>query len=100
MTALPINLTDAEIDEFGRELDAIRDEVMDSRGARDRAYILKLIRVQRAMALGGRVLMYLSLFLLPAWGHALASWTATLAVLGLGTVTLALAKILENMEIA
>ena len=100
MSALPINLTDAEIEEFGRELDAIRDEVMDSRGARDRAYILKLIRVQRGLALGGRVLMYLSLFLVPAWGHALASWAATFTVLGLGTVMLGLAKILENMEIA
>jgi len=99
-TSLPIHLTDAEIDEFGRELDAIRDEVMDSRGARDRAYILKLIRVQRGLALGGRFVMYASLFLVPAWGHALAGWGACLAVLGLGTVMLGLAKILENMEIA
>ena len=101
---LPIKLTDAEIDEFGRELDAIRDEVMDSRGERDRAYILKLIRVQRALALGGRLAMFASLFLLPAqaigFGHAPAGWGACLAVLGLGTFTLGIAKILENMEIA
>ena len=49
---LPIKLNDAEIEEFGRELDAIRDEVMDSRGERDRAYILRLIRVQRGLAFG------------------------------------------------
>ena len=91
--ALPIALTDAELDEFGRELDAIRDEAMDSRGERDRAYILKLIRVQRALALGGRGVMGASLLLLPAW-------PACLAVLGLGALVLAVAKILENMEIA
>src|SRR5260221_9817620 len=82
---LPIKLNDAELAEFGRELDAIRDEVMDSRGERDRAYILKLIRTQRGLALGGRLGMYASLFLVPAWGHALATWTSFLAVLGLGT---------------
>jgi len=98
--ALPIKLNDAELEEFGRELDAIRDEVMDSRGDRDRAYILKLIRTQRGLALGGRLVMYASLFLVPAWGHALASWTATFVVLGLGTAMLGIAKILENMEIA
>jgi linoleoyl-CoA desaturase len=37
--ALPVRLTDAEVEEFGREIDAIRDEVMASRGARDRRYI-------------------------------------------------------------
>jgi fatty acid desaturase len=92
--SLPIELNDAEIEEFGRELDAIRDEVMDSRGERDRAYILRLIRVQRALALGGRVVMFASLLLLPA------GWGACFAALGLGAFTLGIAKILENMEIA
>src|SRR5262245_50582498 len=91
--SLPIPLNDAELEEFGRELDAIRDEVMDSRGESDRAYILRLIRIQRGLALGGRLVMGLSLFLLPAW-------PATLAVLGLGTLMLGIAKIVENMEIA
>jgi NADPH-dependent stearoyl-CoA 9-desaturase len=100
LTTLPITLNEAEIEEFGREMDAIRDEAMDSRGARDRAYILALIRVQRSLALGGRVLMYLSLFLLPAWGRALAGWAPALGVLGAGTLLLGIAKILENMEIA
>jgi len=93
--SLPIPLNDAELYEFGRELDAIRDEAMASRGERDRAYILRLIRVQRALALGGRLVMFASLPLL-----ALAGWGAALAVLGLGTLALGLAKILENMEIA
>ena len=99
-TSLPVNLSEAQIEEFGRELDAIRDEVFDSRGERDRQYILKVIRTQRSMALGGRIVIYASLFLLPAWGHALAGWWSSLGVLALGTVMLGLAKIIENMEIA
>ncbi|MDO8268682.1 MAG: acyl-CoA desaturase [Moraxellaceae bacterium] len=99
-TTLPTTLNAAQIEEFGRELDAIRDEVMDSRGDHDRRYILRLIKTQRSMALGGRVLIYASLFLMPAWGHALASWISCLAIMGLGTLILGLAKILENMEIA
>jgi len=97
---LPVNLTDAQIEEFGRELDAMRDEVLDSRGASDRAYILKVIRTQRTMAVTGRFIIYAGLFFVPAWGHALASWWTSLAIIGLGTAMLGLAKILENMEIA
>ncbi|MES3009914.1 MAG: acyl-CoA desaturase [Pseudomonadota bacterium] len=99
-TRLPVNLTDAQILEFGRELDAMRDEVLDSRGARDRAYILKVIKTQRSMALGGRIAILASMLCLPGWEHALAGvgWFWTL--LAVGTLSLGLAKILENMEIA
>ena len=97
---LPVNLTDEQIEEFGSELDAIRDEVMDSRGERDRAYILKVIKTQRTMAVTSRLAIYLSLFFLPAWGHALASWTVSLSIMGAGAFFLGIAKILENMEIA
>ena len=98
--SLPVSLSDAEIEEFGRELDAIRDEVMASRGERDRRYILRLIRTQRSLALAGRLVIYASLFLLPAWGHVLAGWGPSLSVVALGTLMLGLAKILENLEIA
>jgi NADPH-dependent stearoyl-CoA 9-desaturase len=97
---LPVSLSDAEIEEFGHELDAIRDEVMASRGERDRRYILRLIRTQRSLALGGRVVIYASLFLLPGWGHAFAGWGPSLSVLATGALLLGLAKILENLEIA
>ena len=97
---LPVHLSDAEIEEFGRELDAIRDEVMAGRGERDRRYILRVIKTQRSLALGGRILIYAGLFLLPGWGHALAGWGSCLGVIGLGTLMLGLAKVLENMEIA
>ena len=99
-TGLPVNLTDEQIEEFGRELDAMRDEVLDSRGERDRRYILKVIKTQRSMALIGRGIIYAGLFFIPAWGHALASWPICLSVMALGTVMLGLAKIIENMEIA
>jgi fatty acid desaturase len=97
--ALPTHLSEAEIEEFGRELDNIRNEVMDTRGDRDRAYILKLIRVQRSLALGGRLVMLLGLSLLPAFGLASASWVRFGLVLALGAGMLAVAKIVENMEI-
>ena len=58
-------LGEAQIEEFGREMDAIRDEVMDSRGERDRQYILKVIRIQRSLAVIGRFIMYAALFWCP-----------------------------------
>ncbi|WP_297792422.1 acyl-CoA desaturase [uncultured Marinobacter sp.] len=97
---LPVDLTDEQIDEFGREMEAIYDDIMQSRGESDRQYILGLIRTQRSMALIGRLFMYAGLFFLPAWPHAMAGWTATLLIMGLGTFMLGIAKILENMEIA
>jgi NADPH-dependent stearoyl-CoA 9-desaturase len=87
------------LERFGAEIDAIRDEVIDSRGERDRRYILRLIRIQRSLALGGRVTMLASLALHPWFGFAWASWPAFLAVLLAGSFALGLAKILENMEI-
>jgi NADPH-dependent stearoyl-CoA 9-desaturase len=77
-------LTPAEIEEFGRELDQIRDEVIASLGEKDAAYIRGVIAAQRKLELGGRVLLFAS-WLPPAWVA--------------GTAALATAKILENMEI-
>src|SRR5438445_454126 len=69
--SFPAHLSDAAIENFGRELDAIRDEVMDSRGDRDRRYLLRLIRIQRGLALGGRLVIFGSLAFLPEWLIAL-----------------------------
>lgn len=96
---LPVDLSDAQIEEFGREMDAIYNEVMDSRGEKDRAYILKVIRTQRSMAVIGRIIIYAALFFIPAWGHAFASWGVALGILAMGIFILGCAKILENMEI-
>ena len=74
---LPKHLTTSDIEELGRELDDIRNEVMESRGDRDRAYILYLIRVQRVLALLGRFTMLISVGLLPLLGLPHASWLAS-----------------------
>ena len=96
---IPAHMTLDDINAFGREIEAIRNEVMDSRGERDARYIYGLIRVQRSMSLASRVIIYASLALLPQWGHAFAGWAFFWPVLALGTLMLGCAKILENMEI-
>jgi fatty acid desaturase len=78
------HLTAADVDELGRELDALREEVLASRGAADAAYIRRLIRVQRLLELGSRAVLMASAFR-PAWV--------------VGTLGLAAAKSLDNMEI-
>jgi fatty acid desaturase len=78
------HLTPADIESLGVELDAIRQDVIDSRGAGDAAYIRKVIEVQRKLELASRAVLLASLFP-PAWL--------------LGTAGLAVAKIIENMEI-
>ncbi len=79
-----IQLTADQLDAFGAELDAIRQRVIEDRGASDVDYIRRVIKVQRALEVGGRGLLFLG-FLPPAW----------LA----GTAALSLSKILDNMEI-
>ncbi|HWU22705.1 MAG TPA: acyl-CoA desaturase, partial [Nocardioides sp.] len=78
------HLTPEDVEQLGRELDAIRAEIEESRGAADAAYIQRLITVQRGLAFAGRILLLRS--------RNKAAWTAGAAALGL-------AKILENMEI-
>jgi linoleoyl-CoA desaturase len=96
---MPAHLSAGEIEEFGREMDAIRNEVMDTRGAKDRAYILSIIKWQRSMALYGRIVIFLSLIASPFGGLTVASWPLFLIALGFGAALLGLAKILENMEL-
>ncbi len=78
------HLSDQDIEDLGAELDAIRAQVIAGRGERDAAYIRKVIDAQRKLELASRGLLLFSLFP-PAW----------LA----GTAGLAVAKIIENMEI-
>ena len=59
------HLTPEEVDEIGRELDAIRAEIEESRGAADAAYINRVIRTQRWMAAAARIGMIASAP--PAW---------------------------------
>jgi linoleoyl-CoA desaturase len=79
-----ITLTDEQIEELGKELDAIRQRVVDDLGADDRDYIYNVIKWQRGLEVAGRGSLFLS-FLPPFWL--------------LGTACLSLSKILDNMEI-
>src|SRR5919199_4072052 len=76
------HLSAEQVEALGRELDAMRQEVFDSRGEADAAYIRRVIKAQRALELGSRAVLLFSLFP-PAWIA--------------GTVGLSIAKILENM---
>ena len=79
------HLTDADIEALGRELDTIRRDVEESLGDRDARYIHRTIAAQRALEVTGRVLL--------AFSRRRLTWWA-------GTATLAVAKIIENMEIS
>ena len=78
------HLSSEDIEQLGRELDAIREQIIASRGERDAAYIRKVIDVQRKLELSSRAILLFSLFP-PAWL--------------IGTAGLSISKILENMEI-
>jgi len=99
---LPVHLSTTDIEELGKEIDAIRDEVMAKRGPSDRAYILKVIRVQRVLDFAARAAFLTCAFTLPEVGLLQASVApvVSLSSLALGVALLALAKTLENMEIA
>src|SRR4051812_49014828 len=77
-------LTDEQIEELGREFEAIHDEVFAELGDRDRRYIVSMIEMHRRLVVLGRVLLLAS--------HRRPAWIA-------GTTLLSMAKILENMEI-
>ncbi|MBU3707309.1 MAG: fatty acid desaturase [Mycobacterium sp.] len=79
------HLTDADIEALGRELDTIRRDVEESLGDRDARYIHRTIAAQRALEVTGRALL--------AFSRRRLTWWA-------GTATLAVAKIIENMEIS
>ncbi len=78
------HLTDADIENLAFELDAIRRDIEDSLGERDARYIRRTIAAQRAFEVAGRLIL--------AAGSKRSAWWA-------GTLTLCLAKIIENMEI-
>ena len=78
------HLTEADVEALGIDFDTIRRDIEASRGESDALYIRNAIRLQRSLEIGGRALLFASLFP-PAW-------------LG-GTAMLGTAKIIENMEL-
>src|SRR6476469_5927620 len=78
------HLSDEQVAELGRELDAIRDDILAKRGSEDAAYIRRMIKIQRGLEISGRAALLVS--------RNKAAWVT-------GTTLLSLAKILENMEL-
>ncbi len=77
-------LTAEQLEQLGREFDAIHDEVFADLGDRDSRYIRSTIKLHRQLVLAARAMLLGSRYK-PLW----------LA----GTASLSIAKILENMEI-
>jgi fatty acid desaturase len=77
-------LTPAQIEELGREFDALHDEVFADLGDRDSRYIRSTIKLHRELVLAARALL--------SGSRYKSMWLG-------GTAALSVAKILENMEI-
>ena len=78
------HLSPADIEGFGAELDQVRRDIEESRGAKDAAYIRRTILFQRTLDAAARVLI--------AGSRSRAGWWT-------GTAALAYAKCVENMEL-
>jgi NADPH-dependent stearoyl-CoA 9-desaturase len=78
------HLTPADVEALGVELDTIRLEIEDSLGTSDRAYIQRTIAVQRWVDLVSRLVI--------GTVRNRMGWV-------LGTLALAAAKSIENMEL-
>jgi fatty acid desaturase len=78
------HLSAADVDALAVELDAIRLDIEESRGAKDRAYIRRTIAAQRCLDLAARIVI---------------GGTRTRTGWVLGTLALAAAKSIENMEL-
>jgi NADPH-dependent stearoyl-CoA 9-desaturase len=77
-------LSEEQIEQLGKEFDAIHDRVFSELGDRDAKYIHSMIEMHRRLVVAARVVLLFSRYK-PAWVA--------------GTTMLSLAKILENMEI-
>jgi len=74
-------LSPAQFAAIGAEFDAIRNGILADLGERDASYIRTLVKRQRRLEIGGRVMLMIP----PAWP--------------LGVAALSVSKILDNMEI-
>ena len=79
------HLSDADIEALAVELDTIRRDIEDSLGVKDRAHIRRAIAIQRCLEIAARLIIGVS--------KTRSGWM-------LGTGTLAVAKCIENMELA
>ena len=79
-----LHLSTTDVEEIADELDAIRQDVEDSLGAKDAAYIRRVIHFQRALDVAARLMI--------AGSRSKKGWL-------LGTCALAYSKSIENMEL-
>jgi NADPH-dependent stearoyl-CoA 9-desaturase len=79
------HLSDADVEALAAALEAVRCEVEDSRGAKDREYIRRAIAFQRCLEVVARLTIFAS--------KTKVGWTV-------GTAALAAAKCVENMELS
>jgi len=77
-------MTENQLQELEQDLNTIRDEIAADLGERDANYIRRVVRLHRALEVGGRVMMPFG-FIPPVFAAA--------------TLSLGLSKIIENMEI-
>jgi fatty acid desaturase len=84
MSSRSRSLSPQELEAFGRELDALRDEELATLGEADATYIRRVRAAVRYTEAAGRGLLFFGLFP-PAWAA--------------GTTLLALSKIVDNMEL-
>ncbi len=79
------HLSQTDIESLGYELDAIRCDIEESLGEKNATYIRRTINFQRLLDVGGRLLI--------GGSRTRVGWV-------LGTMSLAYAKSVENMEIS
>lgn len=79
------HLSDADVVALAAELDTIRRDIEESRGARDHQYIRRAITFQRYLEAAARLVIFAS--------RGRLGWAV-------GTAALAVAKCVENMELA
>ena len=77
-------LTQEQLDELGREFDAIRERVIADLGEEDAHYIRSVVKAQRTAEVLGRLLLFVP--------RSKLAWLA-------GVASLSLSKVLDNMEI-
>ncbi|RAU96620.1 acyl-CoA desaturase [Mycobacterium colombiense] len=78
------HLSEDDLEAFAADLDAIRCDIEGSRGAKDRAYIVRAIAFQRGLEIAARLVI--------ATSRGKRGWAV-------GTAVLAAAKCIENMEL-
>ncbi|MCU7371439.1 acyl-CoA desaturase [Paucibacter sp. O1-1] len=88
--SLTRNLANDELEKFGAEIEALRAKTVADLGERDARYIRNIFKAVRWTEFAGRALLMIGAFLPTPW--LIGFWV-------LGTLSLALSKIMDNMEL-